>query len=61
MRMIQGSFPRLKDSMYYKEADDRQVILRLMVNLYNFTCTHIGINTIQSSYTDNTNFLVMKL
>ena len=44
MRMIQGSFPRLKEELYFEEKGDHQVILRLMVNLYNFTCTHIGIN-----------------
>ena len=56
MRMIQGSFPQLKDSMLYEERGDRQVILRLMVNLYNFTCTHVGMNTIQSSFIEKTNF-----
>ena len=56
MRMVQASFPRLKDAMLYEEKGDRMVILRLMVNLYNFTCEHIGINTIQNSYTEKTNF-----
>ena len=56
MRMIQGCFPRLKDAMVYEENGDRQVILRLMVNLYNFTCTHVGMNTIQNSYTEKSNF-----
>ena len=56
MRMIQGSFPRLKEELYYKEKGDRQVILRLMVNLYNFTCTHIGITQIQNLFTKQTNF-----
>ena len=56
MRMIQGSFPRLKDSLYYEERGDRHVILRLMVNLYNFTCDHVGINQIQNSFTEKTNF-----
>ena len=56
MRMIQGTFPRLKESLFYEEKGDRHVILRLMVNLYNFTCTNIGINTIQNSYMDKTNY-----
>ena len=56
MRMIQAAFPRLKEALIYEEKGDRMVILRLMVNLYNFHCHHIGINIIQNSYTEKTNF-----
>ena len=56
MRMIQGSFPRLKESLFYEEKGDRHVILRLMVNLYNFTCMTIGMNTIQNSYIEQTTY-----
>ena len=55
MRMVQGQFPRLKDALLYKEKGDRQVILSLMVHLYNFHCSSVGINTIQNSYCDKTN------
>ena len=56
MRMVQGQFPRLKDSLLYEEKGDRQVILSLMVHLYNFHCSTVGINTIQNSYCDKTSF-----
>ena len=50
MRMIGGSFPRLKDALAYEENDDRKVILRLMVHLYNFQCSEVGINQILNSF-----------
>ena len=50
MRMIGGSFPRLKDALAYEENNDRKVILRLMVHLYNFQCSEIGINQILNSF-----------
>ena len=56
MRMVQGQFPRLKDALHFEENGDRKVILTLMVHLYNFHCAHIGINTIQNSYCEKTNF-----
>ena len=37
MRMIQGSFPRLKDKMPYEEFGERKVILNLMVLLCTTT------------------------
>mmetsp|Transcript_30179 Transcript_30179/g.63112 ORF Transcript_30179/g.63112 Transcript_30179/m.63112 type:complete len:103 (+) Transcript_30179:300-608(+) len=36
MRMIQGSFPRLKDKMNYEVFGERKDILHLMVLLYNY-------------------------
>ena len=54
--MIQGRFPRLKDALLYKEKGDRQVILSLMVNLYNFHCSTIGIYTIQNLCCDETSY-----
>ena len=59
MRMIQGQFPRLKDALMYEEKGDRKVILSLMVNLYNFHCSTVGINTIQNSFCEKTNFFGM--
>ena len=47
MRMVQGSFPRLKDALLHEEKGDTKVILTLMVHLYNFHCATIGINMIQ--------------
>ena len=54
MRMIEGSFPRLKDPLKFEENGDRQVILRLMVHLYNFQTAQVGINQIMNSYMDKT-------
>ena len=51
MRMIQGSFPRLKEPLFLEEKGDSSVILRLIVNLYNFQCSHVGLNMIQNLYT----------
>ena len=56
MRMIQGQFPRLKDALLYEEKGDRKVILSLMVHLYNFHCSTVGINTIQNSFCDKTSY-----
>ena len=50
MRMIQGSFPRLKDPLLFEEHGDRKVILRLMVHLYNFQTAQVGINQIMNSF-----------
>ena len=36
VRMIQGSFPRLKDKMNYEVFGERKDILHLMVLLYNY-------------------------
>ena len=57
MRIIQAAFPRLKEALTYEEKGDRMIILRLMVNLYNFHCHHIGINIIQNSYTEKEQLL----
>lgn len=54
MRMIQGQFPRLKDKLEFEEFGDRKVILNLMVLLYNYTSTTIGINQIKNSFMSET-------
>ena len=46
MRMVQGQFPRISDTLTFADSGDRRVILRLMVHIYNFQCSHIGINEI---------------
>ena len=50
MRMIQGQFPRLKDNMLLEEFGERRVILHLMVMLYNYQASTIGINTILNTF-----------
>ena len=54
MRMIQGQFPRLKDPMELEEFGDRKVILNLMVLLYNFQASEVGINHILNSFMSRT-------
>ena len=54
MRMIQGQFPRLKDRMTYEEFGEREVILSLMVLLYNFTTSTVGHNMILNSFMSRT-------
>jgi hypothetical protein len=50
MRMIQGQFPRMKDKMGFEEFGERKVIQHLMILLYNYQTSTIGINTILNSY-----------
>ena len=50
MRMISGSFPRMKDPNLYEESQDRKVILRLMVHLHNYQASQVGINQILNSF-----------
>ena len=52
MRIISGSFPRMKDSILCKETQDRKVILRLIVHLHNFQISQVGINQILISFYD---------
>ena len=54
MRMIQGSFPRLKDKMPYEESGERKVILNLMILLYNYQTHNIGINQILNVFMSET-------
>ena len=54
MRIIEGSFSRLKDTLMFEEMGDRKVILQLMVHLYNFQTAQVGINQIMNSYRDKT-------
>ena len=50
MRIIHGQFPRIKDPLIYAEKGERNIILRLLVHLYNFQTSQVGINTILNSY-----------
>ena len=54
MRMIQGSFPRLKDKLHYKEFNEREIIQHLVVLLYNFQTHNIGINEILNTFMSET-------
>jgi DDE superfamily endonuclease len=50
MRGLQGSFPRLKDRLRYEERGERKIILHLIVLLYNFRASTVGLNQIQSTF-----------
>ena len=53
MRIIQSSYPRLKEPLSYEEDGDRMIVLKLMVNLYNFQAEMIGQNQIFNSYIES--------
>ena len=50
MRLIQEKFSRIKDGMKYKEAGERKIILQLLVLLFNFYTTKVGMNSITNRY-----------
>lgn len=51
MRGLQGSFPRLLDRLDYEERGERKIILNLVVLLYNFRASTVGMNQIRAVYT----------
>jgi hypothetical protein len=50
MRAVQASFPRLKDTLLYKEYGERHMILTCLYLLYNCRARLVGINQIASVY-----------
>ena len=56
MKMIQASFPRLKDPLLYKEKGERFIILRLMLNLFNHQAHVMGQNQIFNSFMADNSF-----
>ena len=54
MRMIQGQFPRLKDPLQFEEFGERRIIVNLMVVLYNYQTSTVGINEILLSFMSKT-------
>ena len=50
MRIIQATFPRVKEPLRYEEDGDRMIILKLMVCLYNYQTEMMGQNQIFNSY-----------
>lgn len=50
MRALQGTFPRLKDRLFYEERGERKRILLCTVLLFIFRTRLIGINQILSKY-----------
>ena len=54
MRMIQGQFPRMCDNIAYEEYGKQKIILNLLVLLYNFQASTVGINMILNTYMSQT-------
>lgn len=50
MRTVQASFPRLKDTLVYEEYDERRIILKSLLLLYNLRARLVGINQIRNVY-----------
>jgi hypothetical protein len=50
MRGLQGLFPRLKDRLLYEERGERKIILHLVLLLFNFRSSTVGMNQIQFSF-----------
>lgn len=46
MRVLQGSFPRLK----YEESGERALMLLTTIHLYNFRTKYVGLNQIWSVF-----------
>jgi len=54
MRMIEGQFPRLKDNCQLEDYGERKVILHLMVMLYNYQTSKVGLNQIMNVFMSKT-------
>ena len=54
MRMIQGQFPCLKDNLQLEEFGERKVVLHLLVLLYNYQTSKVGMNQILNSFMSKT-------
>ena len=54
MRIIKGSFVRLKEPSLFEKMRDQQLVLRLIVHLYNFQTAQVRINHIMNSYMGKT-------
>jgi hypothetical protein len=50
MRGLQASFPRLKDRLAWEEKGERRLVLEMIVRLYNYRASIVGLNQIQSVF-----------
>ena len=50
MRCLQGPFPRPKERFIYEEKGERDLMLKLIVLIYNFRVNTVGINQIRNTY-----------
>ncbi len=53
MWAFQSSFPQVKDQFVYKEQGERQLMMKMLVHLYNLHAIIVGINQIQNFYIPN--------
>jgi hypothetical protein len=44
MLLLQMSFPRIKDQFMYEEQGEQQIVMKLLVLLYNMRAQMVGIN-----------------
>ena len=54
MRMIQGQFPRLKDPLQLEGFGKRKVVITLMILLYNYQTSKVGMNQILNTFMSKT-------
>jgi hypothetical protein len=47
---MQSSFPQMKDRFCYKEQGEQQIVLEMMVLLFNMHAQMVGINQIHNIY-----------
>jgi hypothetical protein len=55
MRMIQTSFPWIKDQLVYKERGERRICLKALVLMYNMHERMVGIIQIRNTYMKHLN------
>ena len=53
MRMIQATFPRLKEALPCDQDAEREIILSLMIHLHNFAAETMGLNQIFNTFMSN--------
>jgi hypothetical protein len=49
MLSIQTSFPQINNQFIYKERGERQIVMKMLVLLYNMRARMVGINHIQNT------------
>ena len=50
MRAVQGTFPRIKDFLYYEEEGERGRILLSICLIYNLRCARVGQNQLRTVF-----------
>ena len=50
MLSIQASFPQIRDQFANEEREDRRIVMKMFILLYNLHARMVGINQIQNAY-----------